>query len=131
VLKTIDNPTTVPAPAGPYSHVVRLDLGGGGALLSGQVALDGDGELVGPDDMTVQSRFVMEQLAKILAAHGAGFDDVVQIRTFVTDMDRLAEYAAVRREYITGEPPASTTVEVSRLFRPGALLEIELVVATG
>ncbi|MEV6107195.1 RidA family protein [Streptomyces sp. NPDC051940] len=130
MLKTIDNPATVPAPAGAYSHVVRLDTGDGTLLfLSGQAALDENGELVGPDDMTVQSRHVMDLIARILGAHGATVDDIVNIRTFLTDMDRLDEYGAVRREYIKGEPPASTTVEVTRLFRPGALIEVEVVAA--
>jgi enamine deaminase RidA (YjgF/YER057c/UK114 family) len=130
--KTIDNPATVPAPAGAFSHVIRLDTGTGALLfLSGQVALDEAGELIGPDDMTVQSRVVMEYIGKILAAHGATMADIVNIRTFLTDMSRLAEYGAVRREYIPGEPPTSTTVEVSRLFRPGALIEVEVVAAVG
>ena len=130
VLKTIDNPTTVPAPVGAYSHVVRLDSGDGSLLfLSGQVALDENGELVGPGDMRAQAFYVMELIEKILAAHGATLDDVVNIRTFLTDMDLLPEYGEARRAYIKGEPPSSTTVEVSRLFRPGALLEVEVVAA--
>ncbi|MGH8795273.1 MAG: RidA family protein [Stackebrandtia sp.] len=128
--KTFDNPAAAPAPAGPYSQVVRVD-GGDGALLfvSGQVALDADGELIGPDDMTAQSHAVMKAIGAILEAHGAGFDDVVNIRTFLTDMDRLVEYGEVRRRYLTGEPPSSTTVEISRLFVPGALLEVDVVAA--
>ncbi|WP_407561628.1 RidA family protein [Streptomyces sp. 184] len=129
--KTFDNPAAVPAPAGRFSHVVRLDLGGDGALLfvSGQVALDADGRVVGPGDMRAQARHVMESLEAILAAHGGTFADVVNIRSFVTDMSALAEYAEVRRGYFSGPPPSSTTVEVSRLFRDGALLEVEVVAA--
>ncbi|WP_419998425.1 RidA family protein [Streptomyces boninensis] len=132
MLKTTDNPATVPAPAGPYSHVVRLEVGGGALLfVSGQVALDERRELVGPGDMAAQARHVMDALGKILAAHGASYDDVVNIRSYLTDMGRRAEYGAVRAEYIKGEPPSSTTVEVSRLFVPGALLEVELIAAVG
>ncbi|MQY15353.1 2-iminobutanoate/2-iminopropanoate deaminase [Streptomyces sp. RB5] len=133
MLKTTDNPAAVPPPVpGAYSHVVRLDSGDGSLLfLSGQIALGDDGEVVGPDDMTAQSHRVMEIIEAILAAHGAGWDDVVNIRTFLTDMDRLAEYGAVRRQYIKGDPPTSTTVEVSRLFKPGALLEVEVTAALG
>ncbi|GGT06947.1 hypothetical protein GCM10010156_75360 [Planobispora rosea] len=117
------NPASVPATNGLYSHATRS-----GDLLSvsGQVALDAAGNVLGEGDMTAQSEHVMESLARILADQGCTFDDVTHIRTFLTDMSRLPEYGAVRRRFITGEPPASTTVEVSRLFRPGLLIEVEV-----
>lgn len=127
---TLNNPPSAPAPVGPYSHVARLDIGGGRLLfLSGQIAVDADGKLVGEGDMTEQARCVFETIGAILAAHRATFSDVVNIRTYLADMDLIREYGAVRRTYLTGEPPTSTTVEVSRLFFPGALLEVEVVAA--
>lgn len=129
---TLDNPASVPAPVGPYSHVARLDFGGGSLLfLSGQIAVDQDGKLVGEGDMSEQARCVFEIIGGILAAHGATFGDVANIRTYLADMDLVREYGAVRRTYLTAESPTSTTVEVSRLFRPGALLEVEIVAAVG
>lgn len=117
------NPATVPATNGFYSHATRTgDL----LFVSGQVALDDDGELVGPDDMTAQSEYVMVLLGRVLADQGCTFEDVTHIRTFTTDLSRLREYGAVRSRYFPKDPPASTTVEVSRLFVPGALLEVEL-----
>jgi 2-iminobutanoate/2-iminopropanoate deaminase len=123
-----DNPATVPAPpAGRYSHVARVEFGDKTMLiLSGQVAIDADGRLVGENDMRAQSEFVMDTIEKILAAYGATFANVVNIRTFLTDIDRIGEYGDVRRPRFTGMPPTSTTVEVSRLFVPGALLEVEV-----
>jgi 2-iminobutanoate/2-iminopropanoate deaminase len=123
-----DNPATVPAPPpGRYSHVARIDLGGRTMLvLSGQVAVDAEGRLVGENDMRAQAAYVLDTIEKILAAHGATLDDVVNIRTFVTDIDRLAEYAEARIPRFSGTPPTSTTVEVSGLFVPGALLEVEV-----
>jgi 2-iminobutanoate/2-iminopropanoate deaminase len=128
VIATFHNPPAAPAPlADRYSNLAVIDLGAARLLvLSGQVALDHDGELVGPDDMAAQSERVFESIGALLAAHGAGFDDVVNIRTYLADMDRLAEYGAVRRRYLTGTPPTSTTVEVSRLFLPRALLEVDI-----
>ncbi|GAA3166684.1 hypothetical protein GCM10010466_66860 [Planomonospora alba] len=117
------NPASVPATNGLYSHATRA---GNLLSVSGQVALDADGNVVGEGDMTRQAEHVMESLARILADQGCTFDDVTHIRTFVTDMSLLPEYGAVRRRFITGEPPASTTVEVSRLFRPGLLIEAEV-----
>lgn len=132
MLTTFDNPTTVPAPAGPFSHVARVETGKGALLfVSGQVALDEDGELVAPGEMGGQCRYVLELLRRILAAHGATYDDVVNIRSYVTDLGRLAECKEARAEFVTGEPPTSTTVEVSRLFHPGALIEVEVVAAVG
>jgi 2-iminobutanoate/2-iminopropanoate deaminase len=132
VRKTLDNPSNVPAPAGAYSHVARLELDGGALLvISGQIATGADGELAGEGDMTAQSERVFDSLGAILAAHGATFADVINIRTYVTDMDRIREYALVRRRYLTGDPPTSTTVEVSRLVVPGALVEVEAMAALG
>lgn len=127
----LDNPATVPTPAGAYSHLARVDAGAGGTLLflSGQVAVDDENTIVAPGDLTAQSERVFEIIGAILAAHGASFDDVVNIRTFMTDISRIPEYGAVRNRYITGQPPTSTTVEVSRLFKPDAMIEVEVVAA--
>jgi 2-iminobutanoate/2-iminopropanoate deaminase len=87
-----------------------------------------EGKLVGGDDMTAQADFIMDNIAAILASHGSGLNDVVNIRTYLTDMGRLAEYGAVRAaRFPENHPrPTSTTVGVSRLFVPGALLEVEV-----
>jgi enamine deaminase RidA (YjgF/YER057c/UK114 family) len=128
---TLDNPADVAAPFGNrFSHVARLDLADGALLmLSGQVAVDDAGEVFAPGDITAQSERVFELIGQILAAHGATFTDVMHVRTFLTNLDDLPGYAAVRRRVFAGARPASTTVEVSRLFLPGALLEIEITAA--
>ena len=78
-----DNPATVPAPAGGYSHVARVELGDRTLLqLSGQVAIDADRKIVGGNDMAAQAEFIMDNITAILAAHGASLADVVNIRTF-------------------------------------------------
>jgi enamine deaminase RidA (YjgF/YER057c/UK114 family) len=130
---TLDSPGTVAVPAGPYSHVARLDTGGGGALLllSGQIAVDDAGNVVAPGDVVAQSERIFELVGGILAAHGATLVDVAHIRTFLTDLDHLPGYASVRRRLFPGVPPASTTVEVSRLFAPGAVLEVEVTAVAG
>ncbi|MGH3739220.1 MAG: RidA family protein [Micromonosporaceae bacterium] len=124
-----DNPASVtPPPRDAYSHAVRVELGTAALLfVAGQIALDPDGAVRG--DMTAQSEHVMTTLDKILAAHGASFDHVVNIRSFLTDLDQLPAYGEVRRRYLTGDRPTSTTVEVAKLFHPDALLEVDLVAA--
>jgi enamine deaminase RidA (YjgF/YER057c/UK114 family) len=129
---TLDNPDGVPAPYGEYfSHVARIGLDGGALLiLSGQVAVDAAGEIVAPGDVVAQAAHVFELIGAILAAHGASFADVVHIRTFMTNLDDRPGYGEVRRRYFPGLPrPASTTVEVPRLFLAGAVLEVEVTAA--
>ncbi|WP_436498987.1 RidA family protein [Actinokineospora sp. HUAS TT18] len=126
---TLEDPPHAYAAVGRYSNVAVVDLGPTRLLvLSGQVAFDERGDLVG-DDMAAQTTQIFEVAAKLLGHYGADFTDVVNIRTYLTDMAQLAEYAAVRRRYLNGRPPTSTTVEVSRLFLPGALLEVEFTAA--
>jgi 2-iminobutanoate/2-iminopropanoate deaminase len=129
---TLDNPASVSAPYGDrFAHVARLDLPGGALLiLSGQVGVDDAGAVVAPGDVVAQSERIFELVGGILAAHGGGFADVLHIRTFLTNLDDLAGYGAVRTRLFAGTPPpASTTVEVSRLFLPGAVLEVEVTAA--
>jgi len=127
---TFDNPAGVPAPAGSYSHVARLELGDSAVLLvSGQLALADDGRLIGEGSMTQQSERVFEVLGANLSAHGASFADVVHIRTHLTDLTRIGDYGAVRRRHLADARPASTTVEVSGLAIPGAVVEVELMAA--
>ncbi|GAA4588701.1 hypothetical protein GCM10023194_41040 [Planotetraspora phitsanulokensis] len=122
------NPAAVPATNGYYSHATRTgDL----LFVSGQVSLDEKGQVVGEGDMARQSEFIYANLGRILEDQGSSFDRVLHVRTFVTDMSLLGEHRDVRSRYFTGEPPASTTVEVSRLFQPGLLIEIEVVAAAG
>ncbi|MER5335254.1 RidA family protein [Micromonospora sp. NPDC002717] len=129
---TLDNPPAVAAPFGDrFAHVARLDLPGGALLvLAGQVAVDDAGRLVGPGDIVAQSERIFEIVGGVLSAHGAGLADVLHIRTFMTDLGDLPGYASVRRRLFTATPPpASTTVEVNRLFLPGALIEVEITAA--
>jgi 3-hydroxyisobutyrate dehydrogenase-like beta-hydroxyacid dehydrogenase/enamine deaminase RidA (YjgF/YER057c/UK114 family) len=126
---TLGNPATVPPPPNPfYSHTAQVTAGPM-LYVSGQIALTEDGKVDAPGDMARQSEVIFSMLERILAAHGAGFADVVNVRTFVTDLGRVAEYGAVRRRFFPGTAPTSTTVEVARLFHPDALLEVEVVAA--
>jgi 2-iminobutanoate/2-iminopropanoate deaminase len=127
VRKAFDNPESAPAPMGTYSQVARVDLGDATLLVvSGQVPVDEDGDLVGEGSMTDQAERVFESISAILGAHAASFADVINIRTYVTDIDLIREYREVRTRYLRGKPPTSTTVEVSGLVLPGALLEVEV-----
>ena len=80
--------------------------------------------------MTAQAEYIMDTITAILAAHGATLADVVIIRAYLTDMNRLPDYGKVRAARFTGTPPTVTTVEVSRLFVPGAILEVGVLAIT-
>jgi 2-iminobutanoate/2-iminopropanoate deaminase len=125
---TRSNPDTVAAPVGTYSQAVRVETGDAVWIhVSGQIAIDLEGNLVGPGDLRAQTRQVYENLRAILEAHGATFADVVKIGTYLTTLDDLAGMREVRSEYLTSEPPASTAVQVAALVVPDALIEIDLV----
>ncbi|MGO1049845.1 RidA family protein [Crossiella sp. CA198] len=125
---TFDNPASAPRPFTNYSQVARIDLGGGALLvLSGQIAVADDGRPLPDRDMRVQAENVFATITALLDAHGATLADVVNIRSYLTDMDDLPAYGAVRRRLFPVDPPTSTTVQVSRLFRPEALLEVDVI----
>ncbi len=95
-------------------------------VVSGQIAQDQRGELVGPGDPAVQARQVSGNLRRYLTAAGAGFSDVVKLTFFILDVADLPAVRAARDAVIdTARPPASTAVQVAALFAPGYLLEVE------
>jgi len=125
---TRSNPDTVAAPMGTYSQAVRVETGDAVWIhVSGQIATDTEGNLVGPGDVRAQTRQVFENLKAILEANGATFTDAVKIGTYLTTLDDLAGMREVRSEYLIAEPPASTAVQVVALVVPEALIEIDLV----
>jgi reactive intermediate/imine deaminase len=120
------SPDTLPPPFG-YSHVVDVPVGRI-VFVSGQVPLDASGRLVGEGDFSAQVRQVFENLTAALAAADASWDDVVKLDYFVRDLGEVAALRAIRDEYVnTDRPPASTLVEVSRLFCDDVLVEIQAV----
>jgi len=107
-----------------YSHLVKVD---NLLFIAGQVAVDGDGNIVGEGEMSAQVRQVLENLQAVLASQGADFSDVVKVNIFTTDIDSFLESSAVRREYLGDHPPTSTLVQIERLARPVFLVEIEAI----
>ena len=120
------NPETVHPPFG-YSHVVEVTAGRL-VYIAGQVALDPTGALVGADDIRAQTWQVFDNLRAALEAVGAGFEQVVKLNLYLVDATQLPVIREVRDQYVnTRQPPASTAVEVRRLFREDALIEVEAV----
>jgi enamine deaminase RidA (YjgF/YER057c/UK114 family) len=120
------NPETMHRPTG-YTHVVEV-LSGRPVYISGQVALDATGSLVGPGDIRAQAQQVFDNLRAALQAVGATLDQVVKLNYYVVDATRMPVIREVRDEYLDPERlPASTAVEVRRLVRDDLLIEVEAV----
>jgi len=117
----------VPELAEPVSHYTDAVRAGDLLFVSGCIAVDGDGRLVGGDDAVAQTRQVFANLEAILAAAGASIRDVVKVTVFLTDVRDRAAVNTVREEIFGGTRPASTLVEVSKLVVDGARVEIEAV----
>ncbi|MGW0994847.1 RidA family protein [Streptomyces sp. NPDC002523] len=128
-------PTRIPAPDGvapaaQYSHVVTAS--GRLVAVSGQLALDEDGKLVGGGDPAAQARQVFENLRRCLAAAGAGFQDVVKLTYFVTDMAYMPAIRTARAAHIPDDRlPAASAVQVAALVAPEFLMEIEAMAVVG
>jgi reactive intermediate/imine deaminase len=113
--------------AAPISHYADAVRAGDLLFVSGCVPVDGEGSLVGGDDVVAQARRAFENVGAVLAAAGAGPRDVVKVTIFLTDVDDRPSINPVRQEFFGETRPASTLVEISRLAIPGARIEIEAV----
>ena len=99
--------------------------------VSGQIAYDSDGKLVGEGDMKVQTRQVFDNIRDVLESAGSSLKDIVKITTYITDGSKFMDMLAVRSEIFGNDPPASTAVVVAGLAFPALLIEVEAIAITG
>ena len=128
----LHNPPALHKPFG-YSHVAEVTRGKL-IYLSGQIALDPAGNLVGAGDFAAQTRQVFANINSALAAAGATFHDVVKLNYYIADPVDLAAHLPALREirdtYVnTAAPPTSTLIVVRRLARAEWLIEVEATAA--
>ena len=127
--KIASNPAGVAKPIrGYYSNSVRVSAGPL-LFISGQVALDPEGRVVGKGDVRAQTVQVLENIRTILRANGADMQDVLSVTVYVTDMAFLDRITDIRMQYFTSNGPSSAIVEISRLAMPELLIEIAAVAA--
>ncbi len=120
------NPPSLPRPMG-YSHIAEV-LSGRTIYLSGQVALDQSGNLVGRDDFRAQTQQVFNNLKAALEAVGTDFNSVVKLTFFLLDFSQISIVREIRDQFVNIQnPPASSAVEVRRLFRDDVLIEVEAI----
>jgi 2-iminobutanoate/2-iminopropanoate deaminase len=114
----------MPEPLSHYTDAVRA---GELLFISGVVPVDGEGRLVGGEDIVAQAAAVFESLGRVLSAAGAAPGDVAKVTVFLTDVDDRARINPVRQAFFGDARPASTLVEIRRLAVPGAMIEVEAV----
>ena len=123
------NPKTLMAPAG-YTHIARAS-GGTTIYIAGQVSSDEAGKLIGENNFEAQAEQVFRNLEIAVEAAGGTMADLVKMNVYLVAEvapDDVPKFRAIRDRYVNVKnPPASTLVVVSRLARPGWLLEIEAV----
>jgi 2-iminobutanoate/2-iminopropanoate deaminase len=120
------NPPTLSKPTG-YTHVVEVSGAAKTVYISGQIAFDKDGKVVGAGDMKAQAEQVFKNLQLALESAGAKFSDVVKMNTYITDMEKAPAVREVRARYFGDTAPASTLVQVVHLARPELMLEVEVI----
>lgn len=96
-------------------------------FVSGQVALDPEGHLVGPGDIKAQTHQAFRNVEAVLARAGAALRDIVKITSYLTDESTFQQMLEARREIFGGDPPASTAVVVRRLALPELMIEVEAI----
>jgi enamine deaminase RidA (YjgF/YER057c/UK114 family) len=126
------NPPELGTPPG-YSQIV--DVAANRIIfISGQTALDRDGNLIGKNDFAAQATQVFRNLSVALEERGCNPSNLVKMTVFLTDMDNLAAYREARNRFFASVTPAAapavTLIEVSRLYGPEFLIEIEAIAAT-
>jgi enamine deaminase RidA (YjgF/YER057c/UK114 family) len=128
---TRTNPPELGTPPG-YSQIVEVSANRL-IFIAGQTALDADGKVVGKSDFAAQADQVFRNLAIALRARGCTAANLVKITVFLTDMDHLGSYREARNRFFASvtppAAPAATLVEVSKLYGPDFMIEIEAIAA--
>jgi enamine deaminase RidA (YjgF/YER057c/UK114 family) len=117
-------PESMPKSIG-YSQVATVKEGNI-FFVAGQVALNKSGDVVGGDNFRAQAQQVFENLMLAIEAVGGTFNDVVKLNGYLLDFAHLVDFREIRDQFVNvTKPPVSTIVQVSRLFRPEFLIEVE------
>lgn len=129
--KTYVNPDSFTKILGKYSHCIKVDIGDTHLIfVSGQIALDSGGNPVS-DDIEEQTRFVFENIKRILSLCHSSFDDVVKAQIFLTNIEDYAKVSNIRNQYFSRSKPTSTLVEVSSLVHKACKIEVEVIAIAG
>lgn len=128
-MRDVINSSKYHVPVAGFTQAVRAPAASQLIFVSGLTARTAQGNVADVGDITGQTRRVLTSLANILSEAGATLDDVVRMVTYLRNMEDHPAMHAVRREFFGDDPPASTTVEISRLYHPEQLIELEAIAA--
>ncbi|WP_062472549.1 RidA family protein [Variovorax boronicumulans] len=117
---------TQPDPYAPFLLSQAIQLGNL-IFVSGQAAIGDDGEIVGKGDFDRQAEQAFKNLDRVLRAAGTGMGNVVKVTIFLTSMSHFPKIVELRRQWFSAPYPADTIVEVSGLYSPDAMIEIEAI----
>jgi 2-iminobutanoate/2-iminopropanoate deaminase len=112
-----------------YHHYIRVDNPTSLIFLSGQLARDADGNLVGAGDMAEQTRQCIRNMKTVLEAAGGTLEDIVSMVVYTTDMREFKRIVEARMEFFSTRLPTSTIVEVNHLADPGLMIEFQATAA--
>jgi len=121
--RTLISSGTVWEKAYGYSRAVRV---GNTIAVAGTTAVDDTGAVVGKGSPGDQARFIFQKIERALIQAGATLQDVVRVRTFITDISRWEDVARAQGDVFGDIRPAATLVQVSALVSPDLLVEIEV-----
>ena len=119
------NPWTWQDQAG-FSQAWRVEGAESVIFISGQAPISADGQVVG-DDFETQARQTFENLQTVLAESGATLEAVVKLTVYFTDIAKLRDFTRIKAEFVTGQQPASTAIEVRSLALPEMMIEVEAI----
>lgn len=117
---------TQPDPYEPFLLSQAIQLGNL-VFVSGQAGVGDDGEIVGKGDFDRQAEQAFKNLDRVLQAAGSSLRQVVKVTIFLTSMDNFPKIVELRRKWFASPYPADTIVEISGLYSPDAMLEIEAI----
>lgn len=128
IIKRDLSPKGFTVKTGSYSQGIQVTCGDvDWIFVTGQIAMDANGNVVSPGDIAGQADFIFNNISKILAEADATLDDVVKAQLFLTDMSLFDQVSPVRNKYFANSQPVSTMVEVKALVKSGCMLEIEVI----
>lgn len=117
---------TQPDPYAPYLLSQAMQVGNL-VFVSGQAGVGDDGNIVGPRDFDQQANQAFRNLRRALEAAGSSLQLVAKVTIFLTSMENFASIVELRRKWFSAPYPADTIVEVSALYSPDAMIEIEAI----
>jgi reactive intermediate/imine deaminase len=128
IIMKLEQIHTQPDPYAPYllSQAIRA---GGLVYVSGQAGVGDDGAIVGKGDFHAQADQAFRNLDRALKAGGSSLAHVIKVTIFLTSMSHFPKIVELRRKWFSAPYPADTIVEVSGLYSPDAMIEIEAIAA--